>query len=403
MEIRLILAALRKHRIAAALVALEITLSFAILCNAVFVIVQRLSAMRLPSGLAENELVYINIGAYRGSDADDDGIIKEHLAALRALPGVRSADAYAALPLSHDDYYFGVALQPGEQSATVTVNEYQGTPGIVGTLGLHLVAGRDFRDEDAVGLQSFLPTSPVAIVSQALAAHLWPQGGAVGKTFYVGTRRYEVIGVVDHLLQAEIRNPAQAEYTVLFAVPPIADIGGSYVLRVAAAERDRVLQAAAAALLQVSPSGIITEHGRYSEMRAAYFRQDRALAFMLVGACALMLLVTALGIVGLASFWVQSRRRAIGIRRALGATRLDVLRYFQIENLLIVSGGVALGAAAAYGLNVWLQTHFELAPLPWTYAALAAPGLGLLGQLAVLGPARRAAAVPPVEATRAAY
>jgi putative ABC transport system permease protein len=113
-----------------------------------------------------------------------------------------------------------------------------------------------------------------------------------------------------------------------------------------------------------------------------------------------MLLVTALGIAGLANFWVQQRRRSIGIRRAIGATRGDILRYFQIENFLIVSGGIVLGMALAFGLNLLLMQHYELPRLPVHYLPIGALTLWGLGQLAVLGPALRAAAVPPVVATR---
>ena len=124
------------------------------------------------------------------------------------------------------------------------------------------------------------------------------------------------------------------------------------------------------------------------------------MAGMLVGVIAALLLVTALGIIGLASFWVQQRRRQIGIRRALGATRGDILRYFQTENFLIVTGGIVLGMALAFGLNLMLMKLYELPRLPLYYLPIGALVLWGLGQLAVLAPALRAAAVPPVVATR---
>jgi len=126
------------------------------------------------------------------------------------------------------------------------------------------------------------------------------------------------------------------------------------------------------------------------------------MAWMLVGVCVLLLVVTAVGIVGLTSFWVAQRRRQIGIRRAIGATRGDILRYFQTENFLIASLGIVLGMALAYGLNRLLMAHYELARLPGYYLPVGALVLWVLGQLAVLGPALRAARVPPVVATRSA-
>jgi putative ABC transport system permease protein len=201
-------------------------------------------------------------------------------------------------------------------------------------------------------------------------------------------------------LVANIHSPAEADYTALFPVRADTDNGGSYLMRVVPGDRDRVLRQAGDALLQISPTGIVNDQHRYSDIRADYFRQDAAMARMLIGVCVLLLIVTALGIVGLASFWVQQRTRQIGIRRALGATRANILRYFQVENFLIVSGGIALGMAGAYGLNLGLMHWYELPRMPWMYLPVGAIALWMLGQIAVLGPALRAAAVPPVTATR---
>ena len=89
-----------------------------------------------------------------------------------------------------------------------------------------------------------------------------------------------------------------------------------------------------------------------------------------------------------------------GIRRALGATRGQIIRYFQAENLLLATLGIALGMLLAYGINLLLMERYELARLPAQYLPVGALSLWLLGQLAVLGPALRAASVPPVVATR---
>ena len=133
-----------------------------------------------------------------------------------------------------------------------------------------------------------------------------------------------------------------------------------------------------------------------------FFQDDRAMAGILAGVCVALLVVTALGIVGLGSFWVAQRRRQIGVRRALGATRGNILHYFQTENFLLATLGIALGMALAYGINLFLMHHYELPRLPAIYLPVGAIALWLIGQAAVLGPALRAAAVPPVVATRSA-
>ena len=71
------------------------------------------------------------------------------------------------------------------------------------------------------------------------------------------------------------------------------------------------------------------------------------MVWLLVGVCVALLVVTSFGIVGLASFWVQQRTKMIGTRRALGATRGQILRYFQAENLLLTTAGIAIGMVGA--------------------------------------------------------
>jgi putative ABC transport system permease protein len=127
-----------------------------------------------------------------------------------------------------------------------------------------------------------------------------------------------------------------------------------------------------------------------------------SMAWMLVLVCVVMLAVTAFGIVGLTSFWVNQRRRQIGVRRAVGATRGHIMQYFQTENFLLSAVGVAIGMGLAFGINAYLMQHYEMSRMPWYYLPGGAIGLWLIGQVAVLGPALRAAAVPPVVATRAA-
>lgn len=114
----------------------------------------------------------------------------------------------------------------------------------------------------------------------------------------------------------------------------------------------------------------------------------------------ILTLITAFGIVGLAMFSINRRRRQIGTRRALGATQLQVMRYFMLENFLISTLGVVIGAIAAVGLNVWLVSKFELAPLQPQLLVVGVLTLYLVGQLAVFYPARKAAAISPATATR---
>jgi putative ABC transport system permease protein len=99
-------------------------------------------------------------------------------------------------------------------------------------------------------------------------------------------------------------------------------------------------------------------------------------------------------------YWVAQRRRQIGMRRALGARRVDILRYFQVENLLIAGTGAALGIAIGLAGNTWLATTLILTRMSPVFIMLGAVIVLALSQAAVLWPALRAAAIPPAAAIR---
>jgi putative ABC transport system permease protein len=136
------------------------------------------------------------------------------------------------------------------------------------------------------------------------------------------------------------------------------------------------------------------------ETRRRAYRDDRGLAIVLAIVSVVLLLVTAFGIIGVTSFWVSQRRRQIGIRRAMGATRTAILRYFQTENLMIATAGAVLGILLALTLNFWMAGKFELTRMSVGSTVIAAVVVLVLGQIAVLWPALRAASISPVVAIR---
>jgi putative ABC transport system permease protein len=136
--------------------------------------------------------------------------------------------------------------------------------------------------------------------------------------------------------------------------------------------------------------------------RERRYHADKGLAWMLVAVSVLLLLVTASGIVGMSTLWVAQRTKQIGVRRALGARKIDILWYFITENLIISSVGIALGVLLAVVLNQILVSQFELSKLPIAYLFIAPVIFWLLGVLAVIDPARRAANISPATATRTA-
>jgi putative ABC transport system permease protein len=241
------------------------------------------------------------------------------------------------------------------------------------------------------------------IVTRAVAERLYPGQSALGKPLYTwGKDPTIIVGIIERLARPNefggVR--ADAAYAMILPVKTAYTVGSNYVLRVDPARKAEVLAAVDAALDKVDPSRILLERQTFAEIRKNYFKQDRAMAYLLVGISLALLIITALGVVGLASFWVQQRTRQIGVRRALGATRGDILRYFQVENFILATLGIIVGMVFAYGINLWLMHKYQVARLPAEYLPIGAALLWFLGQVAVLGPALRASMIPPAIATR---
>jgi putative ABC transport system permease protein len=156
------------------------------------------------------------------------------------------------------------------------------------------------------------------------------------------------------------------------------------------------------ALFKVDRNRIVDGIRDFRAIRDDAFESDWAMAVLLSVIALALLAVTAFGIVGQASFWVTQRTKQIGTRRALGARRRDILRYFQTENALIATTGILVGSALAMVINGLLVKHLSFGQLPLAWLPAGAAIVLVLGQLAVLGPALRATRIAPAIATRTA-
>jgi putative ABC transport system permease protein len=399
-----ILSALRKHRLTASLVVLEIALTCAIVCNAIFLIGDRLATLDTPSGIDEANVVHI-VSSDIGRHGDDHARTEADLAALRAIPGVAAATISNSLPLGDTSWGSSLNLTPNQQSSTVDVKNFYGER-VGETLGTRLVAGRYFDSTEYVWLDDLVTDkakpSPFIMITQGLARHLFGNASPLGRSVWLGSSNTEmrVIGVVEHLASAGGVDRSAVEFATIQPWRETTASGGSFVIRSQPGQADRVMALAVEKLKQIDPRRVIVKKETFKTIRDERFAGDRSMAGLLLAVCIILLVVTALGIVGLASFWVGQRRRQIGVRRALGARRVDILRYFQTENFLLAGMGIVVGMALAYGVNLFLMRAYELPRLPLYYLPVGAVVLWVLGQVAVFAPAMRAASVPPVVATR---
>jgi putative ABC transport system permease protein len=408
MQIQPILAALRRHKAGTVLIALQIALTLAIVCNALFIIHQRLAHLSEPTGIDEANLFVIeNQWAGDLSDRQVDSQMQSDLATLRQVPGVRDVAPANSYPLRGGGWDDFIMMTPEQKQKTTDAAVYLSDEHLIDTLGVKLIAGRNFRPDEVepMGMRE-QKTPSVAIVTRALADKLFPDGSALGKTFYTMSKTpTTVIGVVERLQRQEVGTWSHdyAYEGMLWPRRLDTQWGTYYIVRAKPGQLAAVMREARKALIAQNRMRIIDPDDgilSFAEIRHRAYDSDRGMAILMGIICAVLLVITGAGIVGLTSFWVAQRRKQIGIRRALGATRHDILGYFLTENLLIGLAGVLVGIVLAVAINLWMIAHVEMAHLPLLYLGASVIVLLLLGQGAALAPALRASRVSPVVATR---
>ncbi|HMH27036.1 MAG TPA: FtsX-like permease family protein [Steroidobacteraceae bacterium] len=409
MQFRPIISAMRRNKVGAILIAVQMAITLAILCNALFIIQQRIALSKRPSGADEANIVVLD-NQWVGTPPDQIARQQADLAALRSLPGVQDAFATNSVPLTDSGSSTGVSLHPDQKTATASAALYFADEHAIASLGLKLIAGRNFNSDevtDKVGYND-LKAPAAIIITKGLADKLFPNANAVGQSIYDQFLKGQVpiIGVVDRLqvpwVEAGGFGGGFNDNSIIQPFRFVSPYPILYVLHAQPGQAAAVIQAAPKKLFDISRARIIDKTRPMTTLRTEIYKDDKGLVVILGVVCAALLAVTAFGIVGLTSYWVAQRRRQIGIRRALGATRNAIIQYFQTENLLIAGAGAAIGVALAVSVNLWMVSAFAMQRLNTGYTLIGAVVVMLLGQAAVLWPAIKAASIPPALATRAA-
>ena len=409
MQFRPIISAMRRNKVGAILIAVQMAITLAILCNALFIIQQRIVLSKRPTGVDEANVVVLD-NQWVGNPPDVAARQQGDLAALRSLPGVLDAYSTNSVPLTDGGSSEGIGLHPDQKSPTARSAVYFGDQHAIRGLGLKLIAGRNFNADEIVDLFGYNDVkAPAAIIiTKGLADILFPNTNAVGQSVYDDALKHyiPIVGEVDRLQVPWVSaggwgstfndNSMIVPFRLVGAFPIL------YVMHTQPGQAAAVIQAAPKKLFEISRARVIGKTRAMPTLRTEIYKDDQGLVVILSVVCAALLAVTAFGIVGLTSYWVAQRRRQIGIRRALGATRNAIIQYFQTENLLIAGAGAAIGVALALSLNLWMVSAFAMQRLNTGYPLIGAAVVMLLGQAAVLWPALKAAAVPPALATRAA-
>ena len=394
-----ILRAMNHNRTRFVLIILEIAITLAIVTNCVNMILGEREKMLRKSGFDDDNLLTLTFSPFAQEFKEQsytDAVVMADMRAIESTPGVRSVTATYMLPWAG-----------GGSSGTFTAEGYPEkfqaqaypvTEKIVETLGAKLVAGRGFTAQD-------IPTDPntsptVTIISEPLAKKLWGDANPIGKVIMSNERQSPrtVVGVIGD----PFYNPYAfniGEYARLSPSKWWDGSGATYLVRTDSG-------ALASVVSQLEPRLTKVNGGRTFQVRTIPFVKEQFFAAgqlvitAMTAVIVVLVFVTALGILGITSLSVAERTKQIGTRRALGATKGDILRHFLAENWILTTIGLALGVIATYALNWALVSNMTDMKMPWYLVGVGMALLWVNGIVATIPPALRAARVPPAIATR---
>jgi putative ABC transport system permease protein len=328
---------------------------------------------------------------------------RESMRRISRLPEVKGVAVGAFVPWRDAGSFgagFGLAAEgytpaAGEENPRARLRAV--APGFFGVLGVPMLAGRDFTAEDRRGSER------VAIVSQAVAQRLFPEGNAVnGKLWWTdpyfgkpAPRR--IVGVVADVDDEHVvAHPALTVYHPFEQLP----VGGRLFVH-AAGDPYALVAPVTRIIRALSKDQPVARAATLADVRASVLTPERLNAFVLSGFAGVALLIAAVGVAGVLAFSVSARTREFGLRLAVGSTPRDLLVQVMAEGGLIVAFGLVTGAAGGGALGLAAASYFDHVRLPGLVPVLGATAIiAGAGILASLMPAARASRVDVLQALR---
>lgn len=412
MNIGPILRAMKHNRTRVTLLVLEIAMTLAIVTNCVNVIIAERAKMKVVSGFDDDNILWARARPFTPEFREDallNTTIDSDLRRLRAVPNV-TAVANSSFQL-WEGGGSSTSIKPvGTQNAPTSTQIYWSTSDIFKTLGIRITEGRDFAANDhGVGPENDTPR--VVILSRTVANAMFPDGKAVGKAVVEAQgdgaplgEPLTVVGIFETFFNPFGMNPDTWRGVADRAMFVPTRVGGygygfRYLVRTEPGTMPAVQAAVEKALLAGNANRVI-DFEPTPMKKARWFSASRLAVMVMTGVIIALVFVTALGILGITALSVSERTKQIGTRRALGATRADILRHFIIENWVTTTAGLAIGVIGTYALNYLLVANVTDVKMPWYLVAIGMVVLWTNSLLATLPPALRATQVPPSIATR---
>jgi putative ABC transport system permease protein len=391
-------------RLRGILVAAEVALTVALLSGAGLMIRSLMAIWKTDLGFNPARLMVSRVSLPATKYPDDarrEVFYSGALDRIRAIPGVAAADFTSTPPFYSIGNSMGFAIEgrtPEGQWERSDMLVRCATPGYLATIGARLTAGRFLTAADRDGAQD------VVIVNESFARAFYPDKSALGKRMSLSdtaTRRWRtIVGVVKEVSERGYDYaPKPVTYLPLRQLTDWS--ADELVVRSAGATPDRLLNSIRKAILDVDPDQPIGLTRTFDQILAIDQASRRQQMFLLAAFAALSLVMSALGIYAVLAYSVELRVREIGVRMALGAGKMTVMRMVVSDGMTLVAAGGFVGfLAAASGGRLLRASLYGVEPFdPITLAAVCG-FLALVALAACWIPSRRAAATPPAEALR---
>jgi putative ABC transport system permease protein len=413
MNIGPIVRAMKHNRTRVVLIVLEIAMTLAIVTNCVNVILAERQKMAQTSGFDDDNILWMRMRPFAPEFREGsflDTTIDSDLRIIQSIPGV------SAVANTNFRFWEGggssTTVMPagGKPNQAVQTQFYYSTKDIMQSLGSKIIAGRGFQDGDH-GVGTAPDPQTVTIISKKLADTLFPDGNAVGRQIQdnigeaAGDDTWTVVGVFEEFFNPfgmPSDEPKAIEQRAMFIPARVGSYNRGIWFNIRTTEpgvMPSIIPQIEKRLTASNPARVF-DFMSTQEKKSKWFAGSNIIVTTLTCIIVALIAVTALGLLGLTSLAVAERTKQIGTRRALGATRRDILSYFLIENWLVTTAGLILGVVGAYALNFLLVSQVSDVKMQWQLLAGGMLLLWINGLLSTLPPALRAMAVSPSIATR---
>jgi putative ABC transport system permease protein len=388
------------------LIILEIAFTLAIVTNCVNMILEERRTLTHPSGFDDDNIVWLRSRPFAPEFRETkymQNSIEADVRTIAAIPGVKAVASTNFRPWQGGGSSTMIR-QAGKKGDAVRSQIYYATAGIFNTLATPIASGRGFIPTDFNYPDDGNPS--VVVISRGLARLLFGDGNPIGRAVVQpdtggngeDSAPYTVVGVID-----QFYNPYGwpiHEYAI-FAPSRVGSYsrGSRFLVRVEPGAMRNVTAEIERRLIAAN-GGRVLELKTIAQIKDDYQAGRRLIVGAMEAVIVILIFVTGLGILGITSLSVAERTRQIGTRRALGATRADILRHFLAENWLVTTAGLILGIASTYGLNFLLVSHVSGEKMSFSLVAIGMVLLWVAGLVATIPPALRASMVSPAIATR---